>query len=445
MLSLRKWAAALVGATMLATGQTPARDRLVIIASIDGFSMQMLKDPNTSVPTVRRLMSEGVFASEGMRSVNPTVTWPNHTAMVTGVEPLRHGLLYNGLPVRAPGRAVRIEPFVPKDKLVLAPTLYDLAHSAGLKTAEVDWVAIEDAPTIDYSFFEIPKAGTPVVREMVQAGLITDEQVRNFTKLSINVRDDFWTEAAIYILRKHRPNLLLFHMLTTDSVQHRYGTGALAAQTALAFADRQLGRLLDAVREMGIADRTTVFVVSDHGFHSATKIIRPNTVLKREGLLRSATDCDAWVIPEGGTAMVYITNPARRAELLPKLRESLGALEGVESVIGEERYAELGYPPPGPDSRMSDLVLAAKRGYAFGGDQDGAAVVDVPAGSLSGNHGYLSTMPDMTAIFVAAGAGIRKGAALGAIPNLDVGPTAARLLGLEMKGVKGQVLTEILR
>jgi predicted AlkP superfamily pyrophosphatase or phosphodiesterase len=445
MLSLPKWVAAIVAASFCAAAQTPARDRLVIIASIDGFSMQMLKDPNTSVPNVRRLMTEGVFASEGMRSVNPTVTWPNHTSIVTGVEPSRHGLLYNGLPVRTPGAAMRVQAAVPKENLVLAPTLYDLAHKAGLKTAEVDWVAIEDAPTIDYSFFEIPKAGTPVVREMVQAGLITDEQVRNFTKLSINVRDEFWTEAAIHILRKYRPNLLLFHMLTTDSVQHRYGTGALAAQTALAFADRQLGRLLDAVRDMGMQDRTTVFVVSDHGFHSATKIIRPNTVLKRDGLLRSAVDCDAWVIPEGGTAMVYITNEARRAELLPKLRQSLGALEGVDSVIGSEQYADLGYPPPGSESRMSDLVLAAKPGYAFGGEQDGASVVDVPAGSLSGNHGYLNTMPDMTAIFIAAGAGIKKGAPIKSISNLNVAPTAARLLSLEMKNVQGRVMTEILR
>jgi predicted AlkP superfamily pyrophosphatase or phosphodiesterase len=435
--------AALVGVAAIA-GAQPAKDRLVIVASIDGFSLSAVKDPNTSVPNVRRLVREGVMATNGMLCINPTVTWPNHTAMVTGVDASRHGMLFNGLPVRTPGKPVRVEPWVPKQKLVQAPTVYDLAHAAGLKTAEVDWVAIEDAPTIDFSFFEVPKADSRIVKEMIAAGAITAEQVSDFRKMSITARDEFWTDAAIHIVRKHRPNLLLYHLLTTDSVQHRYGTGALAAQTALAFADRELGRLLAAVREIGMESRTTVFVVSDHGFHNAKKIIRPNVALKADGLIRGG-DADAWSYPEGGTAMVYITNESRRAELLPKLRERLGKLEGVGRVIGPEQFAEHGFPPPGPNSRMADLVLAAADGYAFGGDQDGAVVVDVPAGSVAGTHGYLRDMPDMRATFVASGYGIRKGASIGEVRNVDIAPTVARLLGLEMKDVAGRVLTEVLR
>lgn len=431
-----------LGAALLLPAQTAPKDRLVILASIDGFSNAALKDPNTSVPTIRRLVRDGAFAANGMISINPTVTWPNHTAMVTGVDASRHGLLFNGLPVRTPGKPVRVEPWVPKEKLVLAPTVYDLAHAAGLKTAEVDWVAIEDAPTINHSFFEVPKPDSPIVREMIAAGAIAADQIRDFRKLSINARDEFWTDAAIHIVRKHRPNLLLYHLLTTDSVQHRYGTGALAAQTALAFADRELGRLLAAARETGM--ETTVFVVSDHGFHNARKIIRPNVALKADGLIR-ADSADAWTIPEGGTAMVYITNEARRAELLPRLRGELAKLEGVAQVIGPEDFARQGFPPPGPDSRMADLVLAAADGYAFGGDQDGAAVVDVPAGAIAGAHGYLRDMPDMRALFVASGYGIKRGASVPEVRNLDIAPTIARLLGLEMKNVTGRVLTEVLR
>lgn len=432
----------LAGVVSALTAQVPPRQRIVILASIDGFSLAALKDPNTSLPTVRRLVREGVVAANGMLCINPTVTWPNHTAMVTGVDASRHGMLFNGLPVRTPGKPVRVEPWVPKEKLVQAPTVYDLAHAAGLKTAEVDWVAIEDAPTIDYSFFEVPKPDSTVVREMIAAGAISAEQVRDFRKLSINVRDEFWTDAAIHIVKKHRPNLLLYHLLTTDSVQHRYGTGALAAQTALGFADRELGRLLAAVREAGL--EATVFVVSDHGFHNPRKTIRPNVAMKADGLIR-AGGADAWSVPEGGTSMVYVTNPARREELLPKLRERLGKLEGVGKVIGPEEFAAHGFPPPGPESRMADLVLAAADGYAFAGDQDGAVVVDIPAGAVTGSHGYLRDMPDMRAVFVASGYGIRKGASVPEVRNVDIAPTIARLLGLEMKNVSGRVLTEVLR
>ena len=56
-------------------------------------------DPLLAVPTLRKLAREGAVA-EGMMPVNPTVTWPNHTAMVTGVRPERHSVLYNGWAVR---------------------------------------------------------------------------------------------------------------------------------------------------------------------------------------------------------------------------------------------------------------------------------------------------------------------------------------------------------
>ena len=415
----------------------------MVVISLDGFAAETLADPLTPAPTLRRMMAEGATASNGMIPINPTVTWPNHTAMVTGVTAARHGVLYNALPVRTPGKAVTMDQWVPKGQLVLAPTVYDLAHEAGLKTAEVDWVAITDAPTIDWSFAEIPKPDAPVVKEMVAAGSVTKEQIDNFRKEPITFRDEIWTEAAIHILREHRPNLLLFHLLTTDSAQHRYGAGSLGALAALALADRQVERILDAIRQSGMESRTTVFVVSDHGFATARRIIHPNAILRSKDLLRGRDDCDVWAVPEGGTAMVYVTNPQRRSELLPRLPSLFQAVEGVREVITPDQYAKLGFPPPGPDSRMSDLVLAAADGYAFDGATEGAAVTDVAPGANSGNHGYLRDNPAMQAIFVAWGAGIRRGVKLDEVHNIDLAPTIAHLLGLRMDNISGKTLTGV--
>ena len=106
--------------------------------------------------------------------------------------------------------------------------------------------------------------------------------------------------AAAYIIEKHHPNLLLVHLLLTDSVQHQYGAQSLAANTALILADRQLQRILDAVDRAGIRDQTTLFVVSDHGFKTYHHLIHPNAILRAQGFLRIPQDCDGWVIPEGG-------------------------------------------------------------------------------------------------------------------------------------------------
>src|ERR671937_222526 len=88
-----------------------AQPRHVVLISLDGYSAYSLRDPQTPAPTLRKLIREGAWAPDGMTNVNPTVTWPNHTSMVTGVDASRHGVLYNGLPVRKDG-TVKVEPWV---------------------------------------------------------------------------------------------------------------------------------------------------------------------------------------------------------------------------------------------------------------------------------------------------------------------------------------------
>src|ERR1043166_1112244 len=90
------------------------RNRHVVLISLDGFPAPLLRDPALPFPVLRKLMHDGASA-EGMTPVNPTVTWPNHTAMITGVDVSRHGVIYNGLPVRGgEGKPLRVEPWIDK-------------------------------------------------------------------------------------------------------------------------------------------------------------------------------------------------------------------------------------------------------------------------------------------------------------------------------------------
>jgi predicted AlkP superfamily pyrophosphatase or phosphodiesterase len=430
---LRRQFFATLGAAAAGLRAQTASSRQVVLISIDGFAAYSLKDASIPLPTIRRLAREGAVA-EGMQPVNPSVTWPNHTSMVTGVTPARHGVLFNGLPVRGgEGKPLTVEPWVPKSQLVLSPTVYDLAHAAGMTTAEVDWVAIQKPGTITWAFPERPTLEDSIPREMIEAGMVTEPEIRDFAKASIIFRDQVWTQAAEHILNKHRPNLLLYHLLTTDSTQHRYGANSLGGNTALALADARVQRIVDAA-----GDQTTILIVSDHGFKTYKHVIQPNAMLAGQGLAE-----DVWVIPEGGSAMVYITRSSKKAELAPRLRKELAAIPGVDRVVEPADFEEYGFPSP--NERMADLVLFAADGYSFSGSVKGNTVIDVPAGSTPGSHGYLSTDPDMTAAFVAWGAGIKPGAKLGLFRNIDVAPTIAKLLGLEMNNIQGKVLTAALR
>ncbi|HOQ47405.1 MAG TPA: alkaline phosphatase family protein [Bryobacteraceae bacterium] len=426
--------------------QEPAKDRIVVVVSLDAFPAFALDDPALPTPTLRRLIREGASVRR-MQTVNPSVTWPSHTSMVTGLTPAKHSVVFNGLLVRqGPKSPPRVEPHTDKTKLVRATTVYDLAYRAGLTTAQVDWVAIENAPTITWQFAEWPDPNGAIEREMIAEGVLTEAEVRGFSKANITWRDRIWTEAAVHILQRHKPNLLLYHVLNLDSTQHRYGTGNLAALTGMAYADDSLRRIVDTIEQTGLKDRTTLLVVSDHGCKTARRSIRPNAVLRERGLLRETAgkiECDAWVVPEGGSALVYVTDPANRARLVPELKRAFAGVEGIDRVFEPADYDALGYPSPERNDQGPDLVLAAKDGYSFSGAHTGEAVIDIPPGASPGSHGYLNYDPDMDAILVAWGRGVKRGARLDRARVFDVGPTIARLLGLAMTGVDGRALTEL--
>ncbi len=400
---------------------TPAKDRNVVVISLDGFPGFALEDPKSPVPTLRRLIQEGTWCR--MSTINPTITWPNHTAMVTGVGADEHGLLVNGTILSTNGwPPIRVDPYLPKQQMVHAPTVYDAVFKAGLTTAQVDWVAINDAPTITWPFSEWASTSGPVEREMLARGVISAAEVQDFTKFNILWRDQIWTRAAAYITREHRPNLMLFHLLSLDSMHHKYGPGSLAAQGAMAFVDSCVAQVVEAVRQAGMTPNTTFLIVSDHGFKGYTNEIRANIALEANGLGK-----EVYVLPEGGTGFVYL-GPGSGLEVLGKAREVLQAVEGISEVIGQDRFAALGLPIPERDPQMFQLLLAAKPGYSFSGAKGGPVTAAVP--QQAGSHGYLASDPDLDAIFIASGCSVTPGKKLDRIANIDVAPTIAKLLNV---------------
>ncbi len=404
----------------------PAKQRMVVVISLDGFPAYALEDPKLPVPHLRQLMQTGASASR-MLPVNPTVTWPNHTTMVTGVLPPQHGLFYNGTAVRTGGwPPVKIDYSIEKTKMVHAVTVYDLAHQAGLTTAQMDWVAINNAPTITWDFPERATSHDPLVREMIERKMLTASDVDQPPKATILWRDQIWTKAAEYVIREHKPNLLLLHLLSLDSTHHTYGPKTLAAYDAIAFLDSCVGRVLDAIRESGLEKRATVIIVSDHGFKQFHKQIRPALAIAAAGLSQRV-----FVIPEGGSAMIYVDKTATQ-QLVPQVRKMFEGTEGIARVAGRAEFPSLGMPDPTKDPQAPDIVLYAKNDYAFSNPPaGGSGPVVITRDTAAGAHGYLNTDPDMNAIFIASGYNIRH-TSLGDIKNLQVAPALAALLQVHL-------------
>lgn len=430
-----------------------AAKKHVILISIDGFPAWLWKDPGLVAPNLKKLAAEGA-STEAMTVSNPSITWINHTTLITGVEPRRHGVLFNGMLVReeAVDKAPKVEQWLDKDKMVFAPTLYDLAADAGLTSAESNWVAVTNAKNIRWSFPERPNAEGLIEKEMIAKGIFTAEDLTGFqagpTSRNIAWRDDVWTKAAIHLFKEHKPNFLMYHTLNTDAVHHRYGPASWAGFTALAYADRLVGDLLEAVEAAGLKDQTTFFIATDHGFKKVNKYVYPNVALKKAGLLKAfgnkITLADVSAVTQGGMAFVYINNPARRDELLPRVKQLLAECEGIDRVIDAAAEANsLGMPSPSENQGMGDLILYAKAGYAFNISAVGDAVAGV-AENYGGTHGYLASDPELDGIFIASGAGIKKGTVIPRMRNLDVAPTIARVLNISIPNPDGRVLEEIL-
>lgn len=140
---------------------------MLVLVSFGGLRPDYLLDADKyglRILNLRRLRLEGSFAT-GVKGVIPTVTYPSHTTIVTGVWPSKHGICAN-------------HPFDPFGKNrggwywyaedICVPTLWDAARDAGLTTANVNW-PVTVGTRITYNLPQIRRAGTDDDRKLVRA------------------------------------------------------------------------------------------------------------------------------------------------------------------------------------------------------------------------------------------------------------------------------------
>ena len=168
-------------------------------------------------------------------------------------------------------------------------------------------------------------------------------------------RDKLYAQAACFLLEKKGINLLLVHFVSSDGVQHLFGPRTFAAYQVMAFEDRSLKQIWDTIRKPAFASNSALFVVSDHGFAEYEKLIEPNIVLKRRGLIEldgkgEVKQRRAWTVSNGGSAFIYLFDD-KALSMSAELAAMLGKLEGVErGPQAPPDFAALGLPDPNENS-----------------------------------------------------------------------------------------------
>lgn len=422
-------------------------DRHVIMVSIDGLMPEVYLRPDElglAVPTLRALKTAGAH-SPGMRGVFPTVTYPTHTTLVTGVDPGTHGIVANlpldPLQANADGWYWYAED-------IRTPTLWDIAEAAGKRSAAVFWPVTVGA-RVSWLVPEFWRSRTPDDDKLIAAlstpGLLPAVRARfpDFaTEYTPERRSDAGlTDIAVHLIERERPDLLLLHIFDVDGNQHAYGPRSPEAFAAIEAADAQVARLIAAARQAGTWERTTLFVLSDHGFMPIARRVHPGVLLAELGLVtlegERPRDWRVGMSLSGGQAYLYLKDPgdeAARRTITDAFKARAGQKDtGIDRVYEHAEIVARGGDP------NAALALGAAPGFSLSGGYTGPVIDDV-AGKYRGTHGYDPERPEMAAALLVVGPDARAGHEIANARMIDVGPTVAGLLGLRMPAATGKAL-----
>jgi len=408
----------------------------VILISIDGLMPSAYTDPALAAytPNLRRLAQRGVWA-DGVVGVLPTVTYPSHTTLITGVEPSLHGIYDNRI-------------FDPENKSagawfwfarsIKVPTLPMAARARGLTAAAVTW-PVTIGMDLDYLAPEYIGPPHPQSLEMLRSlsaprGLIDAAAVARGKPFSWPQNDRDRTDLTTFILKTFDPNVMLLHLIELDSSQHGAGPGSPEALQTLARVDGHVGEILEAVKAAGRSDRTHVAVVSDHGFLPVKSQLQPNAALKQAGLLTvdargSVATWRAYFHSSGGSGYVYVKDAADR----PRVQQILLDLKkdpanGIREVWTAEGLAAKGSHP---DAAFGVDVVD---GFYTGAGHDAL----VTPTTSKGGHGFDPARPALHASFILAGPSVQARGSVGVIRMTQVAPTLASILDVTLSPAAAQ-------
>jgi predicted AlkP superfamily pyrophosphatase or phosphodiesterase len=353
------------------------------------------------IPNLRKLMREGEY-SKGIIGVFPTITWPSHTTLITGVDPVTHGILGNWRP---PG-----DRYLDYSQIKV-PNLIGAAHAVGLKTAAITWPVTVGAP-VDWNlpeYFEKRQGGSMDTRSVESKSNPTDlvsaisRVYRSFPQEWMDDRTR--TLSVLYLLEHEKPDLLLVHLVDLDSEEHENAPFTRESNAVVERTDELIGQMMRA-----LPPGSALAVVSDHRFERVDRIVNIKAIAAKNG----APD----VIAAGG---VVIAPDTASADVLRRLRGD--PQNGLGCEIPSTEYVQFpsNLPPhPAAAFESADHVM-----FSFGG---GGELFSKP--QEIGNHGHWPMRH--RSVFLLAGPSISHRE----LPEFSIKEIAGRLaaiIGVELK------------
>jgi predicted AlkP superfamily pyrophosphatase or phosphodiesterase len=370
----------------------------VILVSLDGFRYdypQKYRAPNISA-----LATRGATAPDGMIPAYPSVTFPNHYTIVTGLYPEHHGIVGNAFydPARKQTYSYH-DPAAETDGTWYGGTpLWVLAEQQGMRAACFFWPGSEaDIQGVRPAYYMKYDQKYPNDKRV--------EQVLAWLKLPA----------------EQRPHFITLYFSDVDSAGHAHGPNSDEVRAAVAEVDKEIGKLVAGLDELKLP--ADVVVLADHGMAKVEGDWIDLDQYFDKSLV--VTPVEDFLYPKSGAdaAKIYDALSGKSAQF--KVYRS-GKVPADLHFDGNPREGDPVVVPTGPYLlRVSAPAMSA------------TSVAMKFYGPPVGMHGYdPATMPEMKAIFFAAGPDIRAGAKVAPFENVDVYPFVARILGLDISALK---------
>ena len=478
-----------LAALLLATALTPPLARagtaaLNMVLVLDGLRPDAITQDET--PNLWRLRREGVDFPNS-HAVFPTVTRANATAMATGTYPDRNGIFGNQLYVRAvdPRHAfsnddhrnlLRLDAAT-GGRMVLVAGLGEILTQRGKTLAVVSSGSTGSALLVN------PRGpqGVGILingfwepgRRVAFPDAVNDAILHRFAPAPQQggARDPFsdrvaWTQRVLrdYVLPELKPDVIVDWFTEPDHTQHAVGAGSPQARAAIRDDDREVGLLIDRLGELGLADKTNILVVSDHGFGHGTFGVDVTGELIKAGLKADADSDDVVVASSGQTMLLHVRDrdPGRIADIVGFLQRqpwtgvvftagrdagSAAATEGRVPGTFALDLIHMAQAERGPDIVFTFPWTSARGPFGLPGTDVTDAKATGPLTGTAGNHGSMSPWV-VHNTFLAWGPDFKRGVTVRTpASNVDLAPTLLALMNLDKDGpdrFDGRVLREAL-
>jgi hypothetical protein len=372
----------------------------VILVSLDGFRYDYPRIYHS--PNLDALGARGASAPEGMIPAYPSITFPNHYTIVTGLYPEHHGIVANSFydPARKQVYSYKDEQTVTDGTWYGGTPLWVLAEQQGMRSACFFWPGSEANIQGTLPTYYMKYDAKYPNRQRV-------EQVLEWLQLPA----------------ERRPHFITLYFSDVDSAGHAHGPNSPEVASAVREVDDEIGRLVEGVAKLKL--RVDVVVVADHG------------MARVEGdWINLDQYFDARLMEKGVESFIYPRSEAAAAKIYADL-------DGKSDKFKVYRSGQV---PAGlhfdGNPRKGDPVVVATGPYLIRVSAPPAAAAGTSdamhaSGPPAGMHGYdPAHMPEMKAIFFAAGPDIRRGEKVAPFENVNLYPFVARILGLDISHLK---------